>query len=128
MENKSNIKSIGHIPPVLGLMLLLLLSPCKVRNYIQSEFGLATTEASNKSKSTLGKSTCSDFEIAKTILASSKEKTAKDRLANTAMASFSQKLWASETDNKVFVSSETKAPLGTSVPLYILYRNFKNYL
>ncbi|OMP30037.1 hypothetical protein [Mangrovimonas sp. DI 80] len=128
MENKSNIKSIGHILPVLGLMLLLLLSPCKVRNYIQSELGITTTEASNKSKSTLGKSTCSDFEIAKMLPQYSKEKVAKDRLANAGMASFSPKLWASETDNKVFVSSETKAPLGTSVPLYILYRNFKNYL
>ncbi|WP_053991207.1 hypothetical protein [Mangrovimonas sp. TPBH4] len=128
MENKSNIKSISYIVPILGLMLLLLLSPCKVRNYIQTEFGITTTEASNKSKSTLSKSTCSDFEIAKTILSSSKEKTAKDRLANAGMASFSPTLWVPETDNKAFVSSETKAPLGTSVPLYILYRNFKNYL
>ena len=36
---------------VVSLAFLLLVSPCKVRNFFQAELGLPQTEVSNKNKS-----------------------------------------------------------------------------
>ena len=46
------------MPAILALALLLLLSPCKVRNFVQVELGIPKTEASNKSKGTVNPLDC----------------------------------------------------------------------
>lgn len=126
MKEKKNIKSIKTLAYLIGLVFLLLLAPCKVRNYIQVELGLPTTEVSNKSVSNFSDSNCKTFEIACKNLSLSK--------------SFSQLISSLVENTKVFTfqttdftkksiltyAKETKTI--SFVPLYILFKNFKAYL
>src|SRR5690606_6095101 len=63
MKNQFHIKPLFSVLSVMVLALLILLSPCKVRNYIQSELDIAQTQALNKSQSAFSPSTCIGFEI-----------------------------------------------------------------
>lgn len=49
--------------PLFGMALLLLFSPCKVRNFIQSGLDLQHTQVLNKSKSTISNAKCQSLEI-----------------------------------------------------------------
>lgn len=51
-------KSVGYWVATLSGVLLLLISPCKVRHFIQDELGIAKTEVLNKSQTTLSSSSC----------------------------------------------------------------------
>jgi len=55
---------------IFGLVLLLLLSPCKVRNFIQAELGVPQTKVLNKSKSAI--SDCQTFELSEIVQQTSK--------------------------------------------------------
>lgn len=58
---KGESKNIGTLLFAVGLILLLLISPCNVRNFIQEELGLPQTEVANKSKTYLSNSNCDSF-------------------------------------------------------------------
>lgn len=125
MKEKRNIKTLHTAFQIFVLAFLLLLSPCKVRNYIQIELGAPKTEISNKNQFTFNNASCSNVEIASNALAKEKSSTPK--------------LSAISTDFKVLFdsphfSNNNIQPQGTTnhssvvVPFYILYQNSKHYL
>ncbi|WP_338731712.1 hypothetical protein [Mangrovimonas cancribranchiae] len=126
MKEKISIKTIASLLSLVGLAVLLILSPCKVRNFIQQELGTQQTEVSNKNKTTISLSNCLDTEITNH----------DSTLGNT---SFSQQLAAIKTDvSTSFIATNfsynhtpsyaARKHASATIPLYILYQNFKNYL
>jgi len=109
--------------PILGLALLLLISPCKVRNFIQSGLDLTQTQVLNKSQSTVSQSSCQSFEI----LASDKAPSQKDinSIKTLPSESFFNDLPDLHfcKDSKITRSSDYE--LVSDIPLYILYKNLK---
>ncbi len=109
---------------VFGLVVLLLLSPCKVRHFIQAEIGVAQSETLNKSQSTISTFGCETLEVADTLQKSSAKK-----------YNFSKGQLSEAYKHGVFEQPEQVSPLLNSqeilrvstVPLYILYRNLKVY-
>lgn len=126
MKEKLNIKNISVLLSVIGLALMLVISPCKVRNYIQLEFGIAQIEASNKSKSTIGVSTCNTFEISEIALASSKPSI--ECLSTLVVDKTNFTLNINNFPEKLIHFNLRKPYSLPLVPFYILYQNFKIYL
>ena len=124
MKGKLNLHTKHKVLPLLGLVLLLLLSPCKVRNFIQVELGLTQTEVSNKSQATVSYLDCNDFEITNTSFqksTSSVDFTAIILDVNTA--------FVVSDISKSYLQPDQKGNYSVSkIPLYILYQNFKDYL
>ncbi|WP_274474569.1 hypothetical protein [Mangrovimonas aestuarii] len=121
---KGNLKAnkIITILSIFGIVVLLLLSPCKVRNFIQAEIGIPLTKVLNKSQSTISQSNCQTFQFSEIN-------------QNNSKPTFQQfDLLISEIFWLDFTSYSTKHPLNltilnkqqaTNVPLYILYQNLK---
>lgn len=109
---------------ITGLALLLLLSPCKVRNFIQSELGVSQTQALNKSQSTISQYSCFAFEITESDETILKPSITVTNLLFTAAYSvdFSSRFYKHPV---IFNPSEHIS--NSDVPLYILYRNLKIY-
>jgi len=124
VKEKLNIKTKHTLLPLLGLVLLLLLSPCKVRNFIQVELGITQTEVSNKSQSTIGYSDCNDFEITDNSI---KKSTSS---ANTIaiLRDFNTAFVVSDISKSYIQPDQVGTNSVSKIPLYILYQNFKNYL
>ncbi|MEQ3665368.1 MULTISPECIES: hypothetical protein [unclassified Olleya] len=124
MKDKLNLHTKHTVLPLLGLVILLLLSPCKVRNFIQVELGLTQTEVSNKSQATVSYLDCNDFEITNTSFqksTSSVDFTAIILDVNTA--------FVVSDISKSYLQPDQKGNYSVSkIPLYILYQNFKDYL
>jgi hypothetical protein len=124
VKGKLNLHTKHTVLPLLGLVLLLLLSPCKVRNFIQFELGLTQTEVSNKSQATVSYLDCNDFEITNTSFqksTSSVDFTAIIVDVNTA--------FVVSDISKSYLQPDQKGNYSVSkIPLYILYQNFKDYL
>ncbi|TXK00083.1 hypothetical protein [Flagellimonas aequoris] len=104
---------------------LLLLAPCKVRNTIESSLGLTTTKVTNKIKATAASKTCcASFVTVST--AKAKEINAQPLpflpITTTALAALGS------TGNQPLLHSDNEVALPPSVPLYILYQQFKGYL
>lgn len=124
MKEPSGIKNISSMLSILGLVLLILFSPCKVRNYIQAELGIPQTKVTNKSQSTISQSNCQTFEVAATI-----QKTSKPTLRQSGF--LTAETYRLETTVKSLhqsyspCSSESNST--SVVPLYILYQNLKIY-
>ncbi|RSK39860.1 hypothetical protein [Mangrovimonas spongiae] len=126
MKEKTSIKTIASLLSLVGLAVLLILSPCKVRNFIQQELGIQQTEVSNKNKTTISLSNCVDTEITTDNFTLEKN-------------SFSQQLIATKTGiSTSFIATDfsynhtpsyvARKHTSATIPLYILYQNFKNYL
>lgn len=127
MKESRTIKNKIALLSIFGLVLLLLLSPCKVRNFIETQLDLPPTEATNKSLSSFNNSNCTSFEITKT---------------STTTAKSSVQFVPAIAENKVlfvFTTAVDYTPKSTNhytnkeqshslVPLYILHQNFKAYL
>ena len=108
-----------------GLVLLLLLSPCKVRNFIQAELGIPQTTVLNKSQSTISTSSCSISEVSTTVNTGGKSKTQQLPLVNATTGLTSLQVNYTQTYSQLYKANiESFA----AVPLYILYQNFKDYL
>jgi hypothetical protein len=124
VKDKLNLHTKHTVLPLLGLVILLLLSPCKVRNFIQVELGLTQTEVSNKSQATVSYLDCNDFEITNTSFqksTSSVDFTAIILDVNTA--------FVVSDISKSYLQPDQKGNYSVSkIPLYILYQNFKDYL
>lgn len=125
VKGKLDLKNLITFWSVSGLIVLLLLSPCKVRNHIQSELGLLQTEVSNKSISTL-RNSCNTFG------ASIKATVVSKASARHFPAFLSSRLYSASAIIDLFNTSissyKGRNSLTSFVPYYILYRNFKHFL
>jgi len=117
------ISKVNSIHSIFGLVLLLLLSPCKVKNFIQLELGIPKTVVANKSKTTVNNSTCSSYDIG-TVALVNKESQPQP----TPIVSYHPDFVASSFDSNFSLSYQVKNHWASSIPLYILYQNFKDYL
>lgn len=124
MKEELKIKDISLILPIFGLVLLLLFSPCKVRNFIQVELGLPQTEVLNKSQSIVYQSDCLTFEISKTVQSYSKPSVHQPDFFFPEVFSFEAKI---NQVSLLFTSPTSENRLVSDVPLYILYQNLKIY-
>lgn len=124
MKAKNHIKPIKIILPIFGLVLLLLLSPCKVRNFAQAKLDIPQTEVSNKSKTITHNSPCSDLEIA--IPSFTEKKSYSQQLA--VITKNADTAFSAEILHTFSQPNKASNTLTAAVPLYILYQNFKDYL
>lgn len=124
MREKLEIKKHHPILPIFGLVLLLLLSPCKVRNFIQAELGVPQTNVLNKSQTTLSSTSCVAFDVVEINHSSSTSGTKKlDNLANDEFFAFHFPV-LSKIAPHIRIS---KSKLIPSLPFYILYQKFQVY-
>lgn len=124
MRGKLNIKKYHSILSLFGLVLLLLLSPCKVRNFIQAELGYPQTKVLNKSQTTVSTTNCLVFDATEINNSSSTSFTkALDFFINEELFTFYFPI-QSKANNTLLIS---KSKLIPSVPLYILYQNIQVY-
>lgn len=124
MKEKLEIKKYFSILSVFGLVLLLLLSSCKVRNFIQAELDILQTNVLNKSQTTISPTSCVTFDVAKTNHSSStSEKKAPDNFATDELFAFNFPV-QSKIKNTPRISTSKLVP---SLPLYILYQNIQVY-
>lgn len=124
MKERLKIKETSLILSIFGLVLLLLFSPCKVRNFIQVEFGIPQSEVLNKSQSIASQSDCLTFEVSKTVLSYSKPSVHQPSFLFTEVDSFEP------TVNQIiclFSPYKSVNKLVSDIPLYILYQNLKIY-
>lgn len=124
MKEQFKIKNVFTTLPILGLALLLLLSPCKVRNFIQSELDLAQTQVLNKSQSAFSQISCQDFEI--TTSDNTRPKQNLNISKALPLESYTTTLTEHPCkDSKIILLSDYDST--SDVPLYILYQNLKVY-
>lgn len=109
---------------VVGLTLFILVAPCKVRQFIQSELGLPITEVSNKSQTTVNSLKCVSYEVSASIEIGVKPYSVAVPVFFASVPSFSANSIAREP-LRGKESSLNKIP--SLVPLYILYQNLKIY-
>ena len=124
MKENCKINKMNSTLSIFGLVLLLLLSPCKVRNVIQTEFGIPQTKVLNKSQSTVSQSNCQTFELSEALHTTSKQTLQQSGflIPETTRFDFTTRLLKSSFN---FNTSGNQQVSG--VPLYILYQNLKIY-
>lgn len=111
---------------VIGLAILLLFSPCKVRNFVQDYFGLPLTEVINKSKTTISNANCNVSELSESkSLISNTTNNSTSVLFLRRLAFFNKVDLKQEKTNHYYLK---EPPAFLVVPLYILYKNLKVYL
>jgi len=120
------IKIISNFLPVLVLALLLLLSPCKVKNFIQAELGVAQTEFATKGKTTISHSTC--ITIERTISIESKTNYNISCSSGFVANHFNLNFCKTGLFIKSLQLYKEGRNLIYTVPLYILYQKLKGYL
>ena len=118
-------KHIASLFTVLGLGLLLLLSPCKVRHFIQAELGVEQTQVLNKSQSFVPQLRCSVQELTQTDALTVK-------LDDTQL-NYAGVIPFIADGNPVLLQAsiqkdDLRLHLGLSIPLYILYKHLKLHL
>lgn len=107
-----------------GLVLLILLSPCKVRNYLQSELGIPQTKVTNKSQSLIPQSDCQTFEILEAVQTTSKPTFQQSDF----LISEAYRLEVNfESLHRPSYPSSSRNNSTSIVPLYILFQNLKIY-
>jgi hypothetical protein len=125
VREQLEIKNIRFILSVLGLVVLLLLSPCKVRNAVEAELGVPQTNVLNKSQATLSQSACQTVEISETVQTISEP---------TVRLPFFPILRTDKVENALVFAKHvtTQRPSGiqqpvSDIPLYILHQNILVY-
>ena len=120
-----NKKSFFTLFSTVSFALLLLLSPCTIRNSIQSAFGVPQTSVSNVSKTTVSQSECVTAELTKFQA----KHINHSNLINTASAFFTSVFAVVEVESKIQLFQDKNwihtIPV---VPSYILYQNFRAFL
>ena len=103
-----------------------MLSPCKVRNYIEAEVGITQTEVVNKGITTITSSSCVSTDNIKNTATSSKFSLefVPSFLAKNVNLTFNSFLSFSPKEVNTYSS---KNECIVFVPLYILHQNFKVY-
>ncbi|CDF79300.1 conserved hypothetical protein [Formosa agariphila KMM 3901] len=109
---------------VFGLVLLLLLLPCKVRNFVQAELGVPQTKVLNKSQSTISQSNCQTFEFSETIQSTTKPSVQQPDVLISEAFHFDLTSYLFKHAFKLQTSRNQEV---SDVPLYILYQNLKVY-
>ena len=124
MKERLEIKKRDSFLSIFGLVLLLLLSPCKVRNFVQAELGVPQTNVLNKSQTTILTTSCVTFDVAEINHSSSISVTKViDLFFNEKLFVFHFPIQPKAT-NALQIS---KSKLIPSIPLYILYQNIQVY-
>lgn len=125
MKKRLEIKNMYSILSVFGAVLLLLTSPCKVRNFIQIELGVSQTNVLNKSQSAFSQSNCQSFEDSEAI-----QTVSKSNMEQPTFLPFNSCRWDVEVSlhKKTFDERLSFRLNFIDVPLYILYQNIKIYL
>jgi len=124
MKAPLKTRNIRTLLSVFGLATLLLLSPCKVRNFIQAEVGVPQTTVLNKSQTSISTTSCVSFDVAESKHSSSTPVT------KTVDIFFNEKTYAfhfpiqPKVTNAIRISTSKPIP---STPLYILYQNIQVY-
>ncbi len=113
-----------HNTAVAVCAVLLVLSPCKLRNFIQDQIGVETTEATNKSKATLSPASCVAFEA---VTATTVKNEATFQTLAVLPNSVSAGFYSTEIKTKVGPLLTSQILRNEPVPLYILYQNFKDH-
>lgn len=122
---KKNTKGFLSMLSISGLILLLLLSPCSVRNSIQSVFGVPQTTVSNISKTIVSNVDCSAYESTQI---QSKLSNHAQKLNNIS-AFFTSVYTIAEVESKIQLFQDKNWIHTISiVPSYILYQNFRVFL
>ena len=124
VKENCNINKVNTILSIFGLVLLLLLSPCKVRNFIQAELGVPQTKVSTKSQSTISQSNCKTFERSETIKTNSKISVQQALFLDFEAYRFDFITYLVKPSFNLNTSQSQQA---TDVPFYILYQNLKIY-
>lgn len=117
-------KKINIALSVFGLVLLLLLSPCKVRNFLQAELEVTQTKVLNKSQSTISLSNCQTIAFSENIKTNFQQD-----LKHFDLPILESSYFTIEVDLSKFslISSPTRNPSTSNIPLYILYQNLLVY-
>jgi len=117
------IQKACSVLSIFGLTLLLLLSPCKVRNYIQGELGIPITQVLNKSQSVKQGFDCEEFNASKAHQHQSKQ------TSYPLGVTFPKAYYLSPIVQvqKHSLPNTSKSSLRPDVPLYILYQTFLVY-
>lgn len=109
----------------MGLLLLLALSPCKVRNFIELQLGIPQTSVLNKSQTTITNSNCAELETS-TFNTNPAKKHTKTLATITAGFQFVIRFIPTKKTDTNY--QETSLHNVVNIPLYILYQQFKDYL
>ncbi len=109
---------------IFGLVLLLLLSPCKVRNFIEAELGIPQTKVLNKSQSTISQSNCQTFAFSETIQTVTKPNFQQPDFLVSEVSHFEFTTYLLRHSFNLNTSRNQQV---SNVPLYILYQNLKVY-
>ncbi|TXD48342.1 hypothetical protein [Polaribacter sp. IC073] len=120
-----NKKAIINIFPILGLALLLLLSPCKIQNFIQGELDFPQTETSKHNKTTIVSSNCDELRISSINLV---HKNTSSQKSPAILADFKLTFCVSNFPVSYTPPPEARNHAVSKISLYILYQNFKDYL
>jgi hypothetical protein len=124
VKENFKINKLYTILSIFGLVLLLLLSPCKVRNFIQSELGIPQTQVLNKSQTAISQSNCQNFELSKIVQTISKQTLQQLDFQISEASSFE---FAINLITYSFNLNTSRIQQVSDVPLYILYQNLKVY-
>ena len=122
MGVNSNINYTSSMLSIFGIVILLLISPCKVRNFVQAEIDVPQTEVSNKSKSSVSGSKCQTLEISKKAQTISKPAFEQPEHFSSAFTNLD---FSIDLLNDSFKLNKSKHQLNAEIPLYILYQNLK---
>lgn len=124
MRENYKINKINSTLSIFGLVLLLLLSPCKVRNVIQAEFGIPQTKVLNKSQSTISKLNCQTFDLSETVPTISKPTLQQPDFLSPEVSRFD---FIGNLPRYSFNLNTSRSQQVLGVPLYILYQNINIY-
>lgn len=127
MRKLNKITQKSTLFPIIGLIFLLLFSPCKVRNFVQAELNVPQTEVSNKSQTTHNQLSCYDSEITDASLIQVASSTKISAVFLTRAFNFSL-YFVESFARKITTDYQKKRFITSSIPLYILFKNFKVYL
>ncbi|WP_458626236.1 hypothetical protein [Winogradskyella sp. PC D3.3] len=127
MKISYHIKQLTSTLSIIGLVLLLLFSPCKIRNSIQEVFELPKTEVSNKSIASLKQGTCDISNDAETVLSKSIINLQISQAVLFKPSQFNNDVIAlSKRPITQYYNARSAVP--PLAPYYILYQNNKAYL
>ena len=116
------IKNVSLMLSILGMALLLMFSPCKVRNFIEVELGLPQTEVLNKSQSIVSQSDCQSFEASEIVQTNSQPTLHQPDFLFTDASNIEI---STNLPNHLFTSHTSVFQQVADIPLYILYQNLK---
>ena len=109
------------------MIVLLVFSPCKVRNSIQDVFEITKTEVSNKSVSTLKNTTCDLSTDINSVISKSSINLEISQALNLNESHFvnNNKVLSDRISIQQYNARDKIPPLA---PYYILFKNNKAYL